>query len=318
MRIRGRSAVVLTLITAAALAVGFFAFAASAAADPPACNPGTSPTDNKSCVNFQVLPNHSAASNSLFVHTHTNYAHPGNKPQGGFTKTVTLLLDNDFAITPGTVPTCTTAQLSGKTIAGAWSTCGPGAGAAHNAYLSPATAVSGRASTAPASNFPGCTLVFRGPNSGGNSTVILYTRVTLVANGTANCASPATNGTGNTTVVLQGTIAPAGVAGFGKKLAIPGIDALPLPLDDFTALLKRGNYFKAKCSATPWKVRGTFAYSAAGQAADRRTRRKPAKWGKAAAARPPPRSPRRRSRASAKRPRSSSRPVARRRALNAS
>ena len=57
MRIRGRSAVVLTVIGAAALAVGFFAFAASAAADPPACNPGTSPTDNKSCVNFQVLPN---------------------------------------------------------------------------------------------------------------------------------------------------------------------------------------------------------------------------------------------------------------------
>ena len=252
------------------------------------------------------------------MHTHTNYADPGNKPQGGFTKTVTLLFDNDFAITPGTVPTCTTAQLSGKTIAQAWSTCGPGAGAAHNAYLSPASAVSGRASTAPASNFTGCTLVFRGPNSGGNSTVILYTRVTLVANGTANCAAPATNTSGNTTVLLQGTIAPAGVAGFGKKLAIPGIDALPLPLDDFTALLKRGNYFKAKCSATPWKVRGTFAYSGAGQAADTSNATQTCQVGQGGAARPPPRSPRRRSRASAKRPRSSSRPVARRRALNAS
>src|SRR6476659_242627 len=111
MRIRGRSAVVLTLIAAAALAVGFIAFAASAAADPPACNPGTSATDNESCVNFQVLPNHSAASNSLFVHTHTNYAHPGDTAHGGFASTVTLLFDNDFAITPGTTPTCTTAQL---------------------------------------------------------------------------------------------------------------------------------------------------------------------------------------------------------------
>ena len=268
MRIRGRSAVVLTLIAAAALAVGFFAFAASAAADPPACNPGTSATDNKSCVNFQVLPNHSATSNSLFVHTHTNYAHPGDKGQGGFTKTLTLLFDSDFAITPGTIPTCTTAQLSGKNISQAWATCGPGAAASHNAYLSPATAVSGRASTAPPSNFPGCTLVFRGPNSGGNPTVILYARVTLVANGTANCATPASNGSGNSTVFLTGTIANAGVAGFGKKLTVPGIDALPLPLDDFTALLKRGNYFKAKCSASPWSVRGTFAYSGTGQAAD--------------------------------------------------
>jgi hypothetical protein len=268
MRIRGRSAVVLTVIAAAALAVGFFAFAASAAADPPACNPGTSPTDNKSCLNFQVLPNHQAASNSLFVHTHTNYAHPGDKSMGGFAKTVTLLFDSDFAITPGTIPTCTTAQLSGKNISQAWATCGPGAAAAHNAYLSPASAVSGRASTAPSTNFNGCTLVFRGPNSGSNSTVILYTRVTLVTNGIANCATPATNTSGNTTVLLQGTIAPAGVAGFGKKLAIPGVDALPLPLDDFTSILKRGNYFKAKCSATPWKVRGTFAYSGTGQAAD--------------------------------------------------
>ncbi len=261
--------VAFTLATAAAFAVGFVAFAASAAADPPACNPGTSTTDNKSCVNFQVLPNHSATSNSLFVHTHTNYAHPGNKAQGGFAKTVTLLFSDDFAITPGTVPTCTTAQLSGKNISQAWNTCGPGAVASHNAYLSPATAVSGKTSTAPPSNFPGCTMVFRGPNSGANSTVILYSRVTLVANGTANCANPATNTLGNTTVLLTGTIAPAGVAGFGKKLTVPGIDALPLPLDDFTAILKRGGYFKANsCTPSPWKVRGTFAYSGTGQATD--------------------------------------------------
>ena len=78
--------------------------------------------------------------------------------------------------------------------------------------------------------------MFNGPTSGGNPTVVLYARVTLVANGTANCAAPAANSAGNTTVLLTGTIATAGVAGFGKKLTVPGIDALPLPLDDFTAL----------------------------------------------------------------------------------
>jgi len=268
---RTKRRVVFTLATAAAVAVGFIAFAASAAAAPPPCNPGTSATDNKSCVNFQVLPSNPgpvADPSSLFVHTHTNYAHPGNKAQGGFAKTVTLLFDSDFTITPGTTPKCTTAQLSGKNIAQAWSTCGPTSGATHNAYLSPATAVSGRTSTAPPSNFNGCTLVFNGPTVNGNPTVILYARVTLVANGTANCNNPASNTSGNTTVLLTGTIAPAGVAGFGKKLTVPGIDALPLPLDDFTALLKRGSYFKAKCSASPWHVRGTFAYSGTGQAAD--------------------------------------------------
>ena len=269
MRIRRR--VAFTLATAAAFAVGFVAFAASAAADPPACNPGTSATDNKSCVNFQVLPSNPgpvADPSSLFVHTHTNYAHPGNKAQGGFAKTVTLLFDNDFAITPGTIPKCTTAQLSGKNISQAWATCGPAPVRRITPTCRRPLRSADKTSTAPPSNFPGCTLVFSGPNSGGNPTVILYARVTLVANGTANCATPATNTSGNSTVLLTGTIAPAGVAGFGKKLAIPGIDALPLPLDDFTALLKRASYFKAKCSASPWKVRGTFAYSGTGQAAD--------------------------------------------------
>jgi len=264
---RSKRRVVFSLASAAVLAVGVIAFAASAAADPPACNPGSSPTDNKSCVNFQVLPSNphtTLTPASLFVHTHTNYAHPGNKPQGGFTKTLTVLFDSNFAITPTGIPTCTKAQLTGKTIAQAWATCGPGAGAAHNAYLSPPTAVSGKTSTAPASNFDGCTLAF----NGAGSTIVLYARVTLVANGTANCANPAANTSGNRTVVLVGSITPAGVAGFGKKLTVPGIDQLPLPLDDFTAIIKRGNYFKAKCSPSPWNVRGTFAYSGAGQAAD--------------------------------------------------
>jgi hypothetical protein len=269
MRTRRRAAFVLA--SAAAFAVGLMAYAASAAADPTPCNPGTSATDNKSCVNFQVLPNnpHATLTNaSLFVHTHTNYAHPGDKANGGFAKTVTLLFDSDFALTPGTIPKCTTAQLSGKNISQAWATCGPGAGATHNAYLSPATAVSGHTSTAPPSNFPGCTLVFNGPTVNSHPTVVLYARVTLVANGTANCGSPASNTSGNSTVLLTGDITSAGVAGFGKKLTVPGIDALPLPLDDFTALVKRGSYFKAKCSATPWHVRGTFAYSGTGQATD--------------------------------------------------
>ena len=94
MRTKRRAAFV--LVTAAALAVGLIAFAASAAADPTPCNPGTSTTDNKSCVNFQVLPSnpHATLTNaSLFVHTHTNYAHPGDKANGTYT------LDGDANLT---------------------------------------------------------------------------------------------------------------------------------------------------------------------------------------------------------------------------
>ena len=165
MRTKRRVAFVLASV--AAFAVGFIAFAASAAADPPACNPGTSPTDNKSCVNFQVLPNnpHNVAKPaSLFVHTHTNYAHPGNKPQGGFAKTVTL-----------TGSTTTSTSTPGGAVrrggrgeqddrAGV---CGvrAGAGTPPNVYLSPTNTITGRASTAPASNFGGCTLVFKGPTA---------------------------------------------------------------------------------------------------------------------------------------------------------
>jgi len=271
MRTKRRAA--LALATAAAVGAGLIAFTGSASAlsfcTPAAPNPTAG---NQSCVNGAITPNTGLGSTfknvSLFTHVSTKYLHPGNKASGGFAKTVSVLYDSDGRITPGTIPKCTTAQLSGKNIAQAWSTCGPTSGSTHNAYLSPATAVSGRTSTAPPSNFNGCTLVFNGPTVNGNPTVILYARVTLIANGTANCATPASNSSGNTTVLLQGTIAPAGVAGFGKKLTVPGIDALPLPLDDFTALLKRGNYFKAKCSASPWRVRGTFAYSGTGQAAD--------------------------------------------------
>ena len=40
----------------------------------------------------------------IFVHTHTNYTHPGDKAHGGFAKTVTLLFDNDFKFNTTAIP----------------------------------------------------------------------------------------------------------------------------------------------------------------------------------------------------------------------
>jgi hypothetical protein len=264
----------LALATAAALGASLIAFTGSASAlsfcTPPAPTPAAG---NQSCVNGAITPNTGLGKTtfkpvSLFTHVATRYLHPGNKPSGGYAKTVSVLYDSDGKINPAGIPTCTKAQLNGKNIAQAWATCGPGAGTAHNAYLSPPTAVSGKTSTAPPSNFDGCTLVFNGPTVNGNPSVLLYARVTLVANGTANCANPANNTSGNTTVVLVGTEPPAGVAGFGRKLVTTGIDQLPLPLDDFYATVKRGSYVTARCSASPLHIRAIWQYSGSGQAQD--------------------------------------------------
>jgi hypothetical protein len=266
---RTRRRVGFILASAAALGVGFFAFAGSAAAEPvvPACTYVNS-TGNKSCVKLLVAPSNAPAgfgNAQLGVRTRTLYAVPGNKPQGGFAKTVTLFFDNDFAINPAAGGgNCLQSDVANKTIPQAYAACGP---AGKNAYLSPPGTISGRTSTAPASNFAGCTMVFKGPTA---SQVLLYARITTVVNANPTCSTPSGSSAGNVTVSLTGTIAAAGVAGFGKKLTVPNIDSLTLPLDDFYATIKRGSYFQARCpaGASPWKLRGIFAYSGTGQAAD--------------------------------------------------
>jgi len=204
----------------------------------------------------------------LDVQTHTNYAHPGDKPQGGYAKQVSLLFDNDIVLNLTGIPSCTATFSSGATIAQAWERCGPGADTSPevNAFLSPSTAVSGTSSTAPPSNFPGCTMVFKKDSTH----LLLFARVTLVANGTANCASPATNTTGNTTVTLTGALTSVTTTDFKTKLSVPGIDNLPLPLDDFKAGVKRASVFKARCvdNNKLLNLRGTFIYSGTGQATD--------------------------------------------------
>jgi hypothetical protein len=263
MRIRRRYAV-LALASAAVLAVAGLAYANH-----------TSNTSSLTGSKFTpaTAPKTTFKAGSLFVHTHTNYSHPGNKSMGGFVHQVTLLFDNDFKVTPGSIPKCTATFASGTTLQAAWNACGPGAGAAKNAYLSPATGVSGRASTAPPSvpggqgNFQGCVLAFRGP---GTNSILLFTRVTLISNATADCSNPGSNTGGQTSVTLTGNVAAAGVADFGSKLTVPNIDSLPLALDDFTTTVKRGNYITGRCFDTNhiWNFRGTFAYSGTGQPAD--------------------------------------------------
>jgi hypothetical protein len=208
---------------------------------------------------------------ALDVQTATVYAHPGDTAQGGKAKTVTLFFDNDVVLNLTGIPSCNATFGAGTTIAAAYERCGPGADTAPevNAYLSPPGAVSGTASTAPPSNFPGCTMVFKKASSTGPK-ILLFARVTLIQNGTANCSSPATNTSGNTTTTLTGNLTNVSIADFKTKLTVPNIDQLPLPLDNFKAKVKRANVFKARCrdNNTRLNLRATFQYSGTGQATD--------------------------------------------------
>jgi hypothetical protein len=257
---RTRKRVAFVLASAAACGVGMMAFASSASAILPLCVPATPNTTagNQSCVRGQIQPSNlpgSFANVSLYTQVATRYLHPGNRNAGGFAKEVTVYYDNDGRITPGTIPNCAVADVANKTIPQAYAACGP---AGKNAYLSPPGTVSGKASTAPPSNFGACTLVFKGPTA---NQVVLYTRVFTVANSQPNCTT--SNGGGQVTVTLVGTISNANVAGFGKKLVTPLPSGITLPLDNFYATVKRGNYVQARCpaGASPLKVRARFVYS---------------------------------------------------------
>jgi hypothetical protein len=275
----------LLVASAAAFGVGLIAFTGSAGAVVPSCTPPTT-TTNDSCVKLNVTPANpggTAKAARLFVRTHTNFEDPGNTAAGGEAKTVTLDFDNDFALNQGAVAgTCSEAEVAGKTIAQAYNVCGPPAGSTNNAYLSTQIGltgfgcntathpcVSGQANAAPGIN--ACTLAFKGPAVSGVPTITLFARAPIPASGTGQSCddSPTTLTSGTSTVVLSGKITTSPLAGFGKRLTVPNIDTKsPLPLIDFYAYVKRSNYFTAKCSASPWRMRVNWVYSGTGQAPD--------------------------------------------------
>ncbi|MEK6272017.1 MAG: hypothetical protein AABM42_05150 [Actinomycetota bacterium] len=193
----------------------------------------------------------------LDVQTHTNYAHPGDSPQGGKVASVKLDFDNDVVINLAGIPSCTATFTASTTIAQAWNTCGPGAGAANNAYLSPPTAVSGTVSTAPPANFAGCDLVFKKSAT----SLLLFARVTFAQ--TANCGTPASNSTGNTTTLLTGSLVSIATPDYKTRLTVPLPATIPLALDDFKARVKRASVFSARCVDTNklLHLKGLFTYT---------------------------------------------------------
>ena len=207
---------------------------------------------NKSCAKLAVpaAQPRAFANTKLGVRTRTTLS-TANPNAGGKAATVTLLFDNDFSVTPGTIPNC------------AWRTwrARPSRRPMRRAVRRVRTPTCRRRTRSAAGRPPR-----RRPTSAAArwcsrarrpTKVILYARVTLTDNSVPTCTTPGGSSAGNTTVTLVGTIAHAGVAGYGKKLTVPGIAGLALPLDDFYATIQRGSYFRAKCpaGAYPWKLR---------------------------------------------------------------
>jgi hypothetical protein len=246
MRIRRRTAAVLAVAAASTLAVGGIAYAI---------------TDNVSHTTLAFkpskLPKKKFHKGKITIHTDTTFADPGNKPAGGWTHRVQLKLDDDFKFNAGNFPKCAGNFSSGTTMAGAMAACG-------NAKIG-----SGTASTAPSSNFPGCVLVFNGKPSHKTPTILLFTRVTIPGP-TANCSDPAHNTSGQTSLTLKGVLKKINNGDFGWLLDVNNVDSAPLPLDSFTAGIKRGNYVAARCHDGNHKLnsKATFTYSGSGQSPD--------------------------------------------------
>jgi hypothetical protein len=221
------------------------------------------PDGNKSSltgsgIRPSTLPKNTYKAAALIVHTHATYKHPGVAPQGGFTDHAQLYFDNDGKLNPTGVPRCDKSKISGNiTIKQAMAACGTakvGTGTAQAAFGSNVVRA--------------CVVVFNGkPNAQGQATDLIFSRFTVAVPSNPNCANPANNGGGNTTVLLDGTVKanPASLGTDfkgGKMLDVPNIPRT-LPLTDFFVTTQRGNYITARChdANKQLNIKGKFTYS---------------------------------------------------------
>ena len=239
MRIRRRRAAIFAVTAIGALAAASAAFAI---------------TNNTSTATLTVTP-HTGLSKTTFknaalgVHTHTVFAHPGDKANGGFVKNVKLYFDSDLKFNTSAVPACNK-NLANTTEKQAMALCG-------SSLVGKGTA---QATSTANATIPGCVLAFNAPNS----KIILHSRFVMAP----PCPNPSTSTAGSVDAILTGTLGPANKAGYGKALNVPNIDTQPLPLKDFVTTVSKGSYVQARCSATPLRMQTVFTYSGAGQAPD--------------------------------------------------
>jgi hypothetical protein len=241
MRIGRRNAGILALTATVAVgAVGI----ATAAPD------GNSSSLKGSKIAPSKLPKKRFKKATLFVHTHTDYADAGNKPQGGFVRRTQIFFDDDGMTNPKGIAKCPGDFSSNTTLKQAMHDCG-------KAKVGTGTAT---ATSTGSDVIPGCVLIFNGTPHGDRPTVIIFTRVTVP--GPADCSSPSTNTTGSTSVTLTGVLKKTS-GDFGTILDVNNIDASPLPLTDFNTKTHRGKYITARCHDKNHKldIKGKFTYT---------------------------------------------------------
>jgi len=254
--LKRRSAIVLALATAGALAVAGVALAAG-----------------NSTVSFKFtpsnVPTNSFQAGQINVHTHTNYT--------GATQTdrARLFFDDDFRVNRAATPKCRVADITGDlTMKAAMNRCGS------------SLIGKGRAqATTGANTVNACVLVFNGKGAQGE--ILLFTRAQASPPFTINCQMPRNNTNGNASLLLKGDLKhPANVPGAndadfkdpnkcsgpqrkGCLLDFKNItSASPFPLTDFNVTVGKprvpnaGNFISARChdGNHRWNLRTKFDY----------------------------------------------------------
>ena len=154
MRIRRRHAAIFAVTAIGALAAAGAAFAI---------------TNNGSTATLKVTPNTGLSKTTfknaaLNVHTHTIFAHPGDKANGGFVKNVKLYFDSDLKFNTSAAPVCNK-NLANTNEKQAMALCG-------SSLVGKGTA---QATSTANATIPGCVLAFNAPNS----KIILHSRFVI-------------------------------------------------------------------------------------------------------------------------------------------
>jgi hypothetical protein len=262
--VRRRATILLALAAAGALTATGIALAAASSSGTFTFTPSN--------------PHNQVTSGRLVFGTNTSYT--------GLTSTTRIQLgfDDDFYFNPDSFPKCNPADISGSmTMQQALQQCGPGAGAANNAWLFPPTATFGNGKALFSLGPEGptaCVLVFNG--SGATSEVLLFIRTALESPDPIDCASPTTNTDGDSSFLVRGDLKanPAAMGsdytdpdncsapGFrrGCQIDFANVSNGPLRLVNQNVRIMRANYIRARCVDPPagsrrWNVRMTFTYA---------------------------------------------------------
>src|ERR1700752_613940 len=164
--------------------------------------------------------------------------------------------DNHFRFAPGGVPVCPRKDIasSGVDMAAAMARCG-------SAKVGDGTAQASDADT----TFNTCVLIFNGPRSeDGVPTVLLHVRVHLPPQ-PADCSDPASNHSGDATLLVVGFLGHSKLDGYGRELRFNRLNRVqPVPLIDFDLTFRGGDYASARCSFEDvfrgWQLRTKVGY----------------------------------------------------------